>query len=115
MRTARQLVRSLAVLPSGFLSDNFGRKVMIVLSVFSSILAVSSLLFVREMPFLLPTSIFQGLYMALWEPSRSAYVVDVMPGRMRGAAYATIALAGSFGSTVAMFLGRVIADVFNFC
>ncbi len=114
MTTVGQLARSLVVFPAGFLSDNFGRKSMIMLSITFSILALVTLLFVRELPWLFFISIFHSLSIAIMEPSRSAYIVDVTSQERIGRAYATLAVFQSFSSIITTSIAGVIAGVLGF-
>jgi len=114
MTTVRQLVSSLTIFPSGFLSDNFGRKKILVASNLSSILSLITLFFVRDLPWLFLVSIFQGLNMALVGPSKSAYVAEVVSEERRGVAYSTLALFQSLSNVIATLIAGVIAKVFGF-
>lgn len=98
MTTVRQLAQSLTIFPSGFLSDNFGRKKILIASYFFSILALITLFVVRDLPWLFLVSIFQGLNMALIGPSKSAYVAEVVSEERRGIAYSTLALFQSLSN-----------------
>ena len=114
MNTTNQLVLSLAIFPSGFFSDNFGRKNMIILSIIFSILALITLFFVKNIPWLFLVSIFQGLNLAFIGPSQSAYVIDVIQDKRRGIAFATIAFFRSLSTTIAVFIAGAIATIINF-
>jgi len=114
MTTIRQLVTSLTSFPSGFLSDNFGRKRMITLSLVFSILALIILYVSKSLPLLFFVSIFQGLNMAIVRPSKSAYIVDVIPNERRGVAFSTLALLESLSGIIAMFIAGVIATIYGF-
>jgi len=114
MGTVQQMVSSLTIFPSGFLSDNFGRKKMIVMSTVFSILTLATLLVVRDLPWLFLVSVFQGLSMSFLGPSVSAYVIDVAPQERRGQAYATLALFQSFIGIIGTSITGSIADTFGF-
>ena len=114
MTTVRQLVSSLTIFPSGFLSDNFGRKKILMASYLFSILALITLFFVRDLPWLFLVSIFQGLTQALVGPSKSAYVAEVVSEERRGVAYSTLALFQSLSNVIATSIAGVIASVFGF-
>lgn len=114
MTTIRQLVTSLTSFPSGFLSDNFGRKRMITLSLVFSILALIILYVSKSLPLLFFVSIFQGLNMAIVRPSKSAYIVDVIPNERRGVAFSTLALLESLSNIIAVFIAGVIATIYGF-
>ncbi len=114
MTTIQQLVTSLTSFPSGFLSDIFGRKRMITLSLVFSLLALISLFFSNSVPLLFFVSLFQGLNMALVTPSKSAYVIDVIPNERRGVAFSTIALFESLSNIIAVFIAGAIAKVYGF-
>ena len=114
MTTIRQLVTSLASFPFGFLSDNFGRKRMITLSLVFSILALITLYVSKSLPLLFFVSIFQGLNMAIVRPSKSAYIVDVIPNERRGVAFSTLALLESLSNIIAVFIAGVIATIYGF-
>jgi predicted MFS family arabinose efflux permease len=114
MTTVQQLVSSLTTFPSGFLSDNFGRKKILLASSFFSFFALITLFFVRDLPWLFLVSIFQGLNAAIVGPSKSAYVTEVVPEDRRGVAYSTLALFQSLSNVVATWMAGVIAYVFGF-
>jgi len=114
MTTVGRLVQSLVVLPSGFLSDNFGRKRMILVSITCSISAVVTLFFVRDFPWLFFISIFHYSSLAFMEPSRSVYIIDVTPEEKIGRAYATLALFQSFSSIITTSIAGVIAAALGF-
>ncbi len=114
MTTVRQLTQSLTIFPSGFLSDNFGRKKILMASYLFSILALITLFFVRDLPWLFLVSIFQGLNMALVGPSKSAYIAEVVSEERRGVAYSTLALFQSLSNVLATSIAGVIAFVFGF-
>ena len=114
MSTVQQLVSSLTILPSGFLSDNFGRKKMIMTSTVFSILTLATLLLVRDLPWLFLVSVFQGLSVSFMGPSVSAYVIDVITPERRGQAYATLALFQSFIGIIGTSFAGSIAEVYGF-
>jgi len=114
MNTVRDLISSLANLPSGVLSDDFGRKNMTISAIAFSISSLVLLLVSKEYPLLFLALIFQGLSSALIGPSSSAYVVDVIPKERRGKAYATLAFFQSLSSIIATSIAGVVAVVFGF-
>jgi len=114
MTTIRLLVTSLTSFPSGFLSDTFGRKRMITLSLIFSILSLVTLSVSKSVPLLFFVSIFQGLNMALVSPSKSAFIVDVIPNERRGVAFSTLALLESLSNILAVFIAGVIATLYGF-
>ena len=114
MGTVQQLVSSLTIFPSGFLSDNFGRKKMIMTSTVFSILTLATLFLVRDLPWLFLVSVFQGLSMSFLGPSISAYIIDVAPQERRGQAYATLALFRSLSGIIGTSIAGSIADTFGF-
>ncbi len=114
MTTVQQLVSSLTSFPSGYLSDNFGRKNILLASGVFSIGALLTLLVIRDLPWLFLVSIFQGLNTAVVGPSRSAYVTEVVPEDRRGVAFSTLALFQSLSNVIATSMAGVIASVFGF-
>jgi MFS family permease len=114
MTTIRQLVSSIASFPSGFLSDNVGRKTMIMISLACSIVAVGTLLVTTHLPQLFVVSIFRGLSTAFLGPSKSAYIIDMIPDERRGVAFSTIAFFESLSNIIAVSLSGVIATVAGF-
>lgn len=114
MNTVRDLISSLASLPSGVLSDDIGRKNMMISAIVFSISALLLLLFSKEYPLLFLALILQGLSSAFMGPSSSAYVIDVIPKERRGKAYATLAFLQSLSSIIATSLAGVVAVVFGF-
>ncbi|MCW4041479.1 MAG: MFS transporter [Candidatus Bathyarchaeota archaeon] len=114
MTTIRQLVSSIASFPSGFLSDNVGRKTMIMISLACSMVALGTLLVTTHLPQLFVVSIFRGLSTAFLGPSKSAYVIDMIPDERRGVAFSTIAFFESLSNIIAVSLSGVIATVAGF-
>lgn len=114
MNTVRDLISSLASFPSGIISDDFGRKKMMISAIIFSILTLILFLFSREYPLLFLAFIFQGLSSAFIGPSSSAYVIDVVPTERRGKAYATLAFLQSLSSIIATSMAGVVAYIFGF-
>jgi predicted MFS family arabinose efflux permease len=114
MTTAQGLASSLTMLPSGFMSDLFGRKRIIILSYVFSILSLVILLFLNGLPFLFLVSISRGISTAFMEPSRSAYIIDLVSDEKRGKAFASLALLQSLSSIIATSVAGSIAVVFGF-
>jgi predicted MFS family arabinose efflux permease len=114
MNTARDLTSSLASFPSGVISDSFGRKNMMLLSIFFSIFTLVLLFLFKDPLWLFIALIFQGLSMSFMGPSSSAYVIDVIPKEGRGKAYATLAFLQSLSGIVATSVTGVIAVFFGF-
>lgn len=114
MSTVQRLVSSFTIFPSGFLSDNFGRKKMMILSIFFSILALITLFFVKTLPWIFFVSIFQGLSTSFMGPSKSAYVIDVIRDERRGRAFSTLALFQSLSNVIAISIAGVLVSIFGF-
>lgn len=114
MNTVQGLVSSLTVLPSGFLSDRFGRKNVILLSYVFSISTLVALILVRELPMLFLISILRGLTLAFMEPSKSAYIIDVVSEDKRGISFATFSLFQSVSTVVATSVAGAIANAIGF-
>ena len=114
MNTVQGLVSSLAMLPSGFLSDRFGRKNVIILSYIFSISTLVALILVKEVPMLFLVSILRGLTMAFVEPSKSAYIIDIVSEDKRGVSFATFSLFQSVSTVAATAVAGAIADAIGF-
>ncbi|MBO3802856.1 MAG: MFS transporter [Candidatus Brockarchaeota archaeon] len=114
MSTFRDLTSSLASLPSGILSDDFGRKKMAMLAIGFSASNLVLLLSSKDHLLVFLAFIFQGLGSAFMGPSSSAYVIDVIPKERRGKAYATLAFLQSISSIVATSVAGTIAILFGF-
>ncbi len=112
--TVQQLVSSLVVFPSGLLSDAHGRRRMMIFSMTFSVLALVTLLVVRDLPWLFLVSVFQGFGVAFMEPSRAAYVIDMIPHERRGMAYATLSFLQSLSGIVAAFAASLIVAILDF-
>lgn len=114
MSTVQRIVSSLTIFPSGFLSDNFGRKKMMILSIFFSILTLITLFFVKTLPWIFFVSIFQGLSTSFMGPSKSAYIIDIIRDERRGRAYSTLALFQSLSNVIAISIAGVLASILGF-
>jgi MFS family permease len=114
MNTVQGLVSSLTMLPSGFLSDRFGRKNVILLSYVFSISTLAALILVRELPMLFVISILRGLTLAFMEPSKSAYIIDVVSEDKRGISFATFSLFQSVSTVIATSVAGAIANAIGF-
>jgi len=114
MNTIRDLISSLASFPSGVISDNFGRKKMMLLAIVFSISTLVLLFLFKEPFWLFLALIFQGLGTSFMGPSSSAYVIDVVPEERRGKAYATLAFLQSLSSIIATSIAGIIAVLFGF-
>jgi predicted MFS family arabinose efflux permease len=114
MNTVRALVSSLTIFPSGVLSDNFGRRKTMILAIVFSTSTLTVLFLARDLPLLFLVLIFQGLSTAFMGPSKSAYVVDVVPKERRGTAYATLAFFQSLSSIIATSIAGIIAGIQGF-
>jgi predicted MFS family arabinose efflux permease len=114
MNTLRDLISSLASFPSGVISDNFGRKNMLLAAIFFSISSLVLLFLFKDLLWLIIAFVFQGLSASFMGPSSSAYVIDMVSEERRGKAYATIAFLQSFSSMVATSVAGMIAVIFGF-
>jgi MFS family permease len=114
MNTVQGLVSSLTMLPSGFLSDRFGRKNVIVLSYIFSISTLVLLILVKELPLLFLVSILRGFTMAFVEPSKSAYIIDIVSEDKRGVSFAAFSLFQSVSIVVATSVAGAIVNVIGF-
>ncbi|MEM2275704.1 MAG: MFS transporter [Thermoproteota archaeon] len=114
MNTLRDLMSSLASFPSGVISDNFGRKNMLITSIVFSILSLVLLFSFKDALWLIIAFVFQGLSASFMAPSSSAYVIDVVPEERRGKSYATIAFLQSFSGMVATSVAGMVATILGF-
>jgi DHA1 family multidrug resistance protein-like MFS transporter len=114
MSSIQRLVSSMIVFPSGLISDRFGRKKMIALSIISSIMALVALSLANDLPWLFLVSVFQGLSTAFMQPSKSAYVIDLIQNERRGIAFSTLALFQSLSNIIATFLGGIGVVILGF-
>ncbi|UCD97227.1 MAG: MFS transporter [Candidatus Bathyarchaeota archaeon] len=103
-------VGALMQIPSGLLSDRFGRRRLHLLG---SLLAVVSPLmyaFARHWMDLVPWIALSGLATGLYLPVRWTIIADVSSKKTMASAYGWTNIAWLTGSTVAPFLGGVVAD-----
>lgn len=114
MNTVQGLVSSLIVFPSGALSDHFGRKAMAIIALIFSISTLAVLLLAKDLPLLFLVLVLQGLGSSFSDPSRSAYVIDVITKERRGIAFATLAFFQSLSSIVATSIAGIIAGIYGY-
>ncbi len=99
------LIAALISYPSGFLSDKFGRKNILLFAFFIFLTAYLGFAFNTNMYVMGLLFIFYGLYQGIFRAVGKAFATDFVPQHLRASGIgwysATIGLAGLFASVVA--------------
>ncbi|MEM2111396.1 MAG: MFS transporter [Candidatus Bathyarchaeia archaeon] len=102
-----------AVIPivSGPLSDKYGRKKMNVVGAFLAIFPPLFYTFAKSWHDLIPWVLIAGVATGLYLPSRWTIIADYSTAKKRAMAYSWMNIAYLLGSTIAPFIGGLIADI----
>jgi DHA1 family multidrug resistance protein-like MFS transporter len=104
--SASALTSTLVSLPSGILSDRFGRKPVIILGVALSLISTALFFLASDITMLFIAQVIMGSSWPLFGPSIQALVADLAPPSRIGKAVGLYMIAPSVG----MFLGPLIAS-----
>jgi MFS family permease len=97
-----------AGLVGGELSDRFGRRPVLLLSLFAAPLAMLALGTARAIPLIAGTMLFFGFFTDLYRPAVNAAVADLVPAEERPRAYGYLYWAINLGAAVAPILAGLM-------
>lgn len=100
----------IASVAGGYLSDRFGRRHTIVLSMFSAAVMLVALSQARSYPAIVIFSILCGLTAELYRPASAALIADIVPVRDRVTAYAVYRLAINAGVALGPAIAGFLAE-----
>ncbi len=106
-------VAALMQIPSGFLSDKYGRKRLHILGTLIAVLPPLMYALAGNWIDLVPWVMLSGFATGLYLPIRWAIVADVSSTETMASAYSWTNIAWLVGSTVAPFIGGIAADSFD--
>ncbi len=106
-------VAAVMQIPSGFLSDKYGRKRLHLLGTLTSAFPPLMYVLARNWIDLVPAVMLSGLATGLYLPIRWAITADVSSTETMASAYSWTNIAWLVGSTIAPFLGGLAADLFG--
>lgn len=97
-------------IPSGLLSDRYGRRRLHILGTFLAIFSPLAYAFASSWTDLIPWMALSGFATGLYLPIRWAIVADISSSQTMASAYSWTNIAWLTGSTVAPFIGGWTAD-----
>ncbi|MEM2926483.1 MAG: MFS transporter [Candidatus Bathyarchaeia archaeon] len=102
------------MLPSGWMSDKFGRRLMLILSVILA--AFPPLLYTQSTDWrqLIPWAMIFSSSFAIFIPARMVYVADLTESRERARMYGYMNLAWPIGSLFGPTVAGFLAEIFGF-
>lgn len=106
-------VAALVQIPSGFLSDRYGRKRLHILGTLFAAFPPLMYALANNWLDLLPWVMLSGLATGLYLPIRWAIIADVSSPKTMASAYSWTNVSWLVGSTVAPFIGGIAADLFG--
>lgn len=111
--SASNAVAAITQILSGFLSDKYGRKRLHALGTLLAAFPPLMYALANNWLNLVPWAMLSGLAIGLYLPMRWAIVADASSTETMASAYSWMNISWLLGSTVAPFVGGVIADYFN--
>ncbi|GHO46609.1 MDR family MFS transporter [Ktedonospora formicarum] len=94
----------------GYLADRLGRRNTIMLSMFSSAVAMLALSQANVLWLIIVLVVFAGLATELYRPASSALIADLVPPEQRVGAFALYRLAINLGVTVGSVVAGILAS-----
>jgi MFS family permease len=112
--TAGMLGRVLALLPTGYVLDRYGRKPVLVGGPLVVALGSALTALAPVFPLLLAAQFLAGIGLSAWLIGREVAIVDVVRPEQRGRMIAGFHGMGSVGVALGPVLGGVLTEVFGF-
>jgi len=109
--SASNAVAAVMQILSGFLSDKYGRRKLHVLGTFLAAFPPLMYALANNWTDLLPWVMLSGFATGLYLPIRWAIIADVSSNKTMASAYSWTNISWLAGSTVAPFVGGIIADL----
>jgi len=106
-------VAAVLQIPSGMISDKYGRKRLHVVGTLVGVFPPLLYTFAKSWSDLIPWVILAGISMGLYSPIRWSIVADDSTVQTRAMAYSWTNVAWLMGPTVAPLLGGVMADMYG--
>lgn len=96
---------------SGALTDNFGRKSMIIFGLVASALSSLIIPFIDRINVFFVTSFFVGLFESVGGPARQAMIADLLPGDKRAEGYAIHRVTFNLSAAIGPAIGGILAAI----
>jgi MFS family permease len=104
------LVRTSVNLPAGLIADKFGRRRLILFSVFLFPLSYTLLLVLNNVSWLFASYIIVGICFGILPPIVNAFIADITQKASRATAYGLFNLSWILGQTLAPIIGGFLAE-----
>ncbi len=111
--SASNAVAAVVQIPSGFLSDKYGRKRLHIMGTLLAVFPPLMYALASNWIDLVPWVMLSGFAMGLYLPIRWVIVADVSSTETMASAYSWMNISWLVGSTVAPFVGGIAADLFG--
>lgn len=111
--SASNAVAAIMQIPSGLLSDKYGRKRLNVLGTLLAAFPPLMYALANNWLDLVPWVMLSGFAIGLYLPVRWAIIADVSSTETMASAYSWTNISWLVGSTVAPFVGGIVADLFG--
>jgi len=111
--SASNAVAAVMQILSGFLSDKYGRKRLHILGTLLAVFPPLMYALANNWVDLVPWVMLSGFAMGLYMPVRWAIIADVSSTKTMASAYSWTNISWLVGSTVAPFVGGIVADLFG--
>ncbi len=111
--SASNAVAAVVQIPSGFLSDKYGRKRLHIMGTLLAVFPPLMYALASNWIDLVPWVMLSGFAMGLYLPIRWVIVADVSSTETMASAYSWINISWLVGSIVAPFVGGIAADFFG--
>ena len=104
-----------AVIPSGYLSDRTGRRMLLIVGLSAAGAATAGVGFTDSVPLFLVTALLAGFATGMFSSPQQAAVADILGNKARGGtAVATFQMMADLGSIMGSLLVGLIAEHWSF-
>jgi MFS family permease len=94
----------------GSLTDRWGRRIMMAMSLFASGLVMLGFGLVKSLTSLIPLLVLHGVFSPLFRPASDAMVADIIEPQKRGQAYGLLRVAMNVGAAIGPSVGGFVAS-----